>query len=584
MNASRELKSGRRRLDFWLALALALVATLAYYPFAAVGFDAHHDGIMLKPALDVLSGQVLFRDSFTQYGPLTTYLQAVAVAMNPTIVGLRLPTVLAQGLAVACFFLAWRAVLPRPLALVAAAVLIASPMFLKIGFPMHPWSSTLAMFFQSVALLSLVRLVEGEPSAVWAWLLGLACACTFWCRQPVGVLLIVSVAACAVGLWLTGWRHPRDDWRRIGARVLAGGAAVSGLILGHLGMNGALGDWWEQNVLWPRRWALEVGESTFGVFARNLWNFEGTRVVPLVLLVLFLPSLVRWMRPGLSRRAELVWWPVLFVAYWAGGDRWVRQGLAHLHLGWSVAIFIVTIMMAIWVIALAGWSRLRSTPLRSDYHLVAVVVAVSLASLPQIFPMVSANHVFWATGPALVVLIHALYRVSGLGERECALGLLLVFLLPIQDKYIGGLFVATRPLVRLESPAVMHGIRTEPAAAEAIARADAVISRVLAAEPDVEVMLYGDDALYLTWFNNRENPTALYVSWPGLMTDAQLARRWDFLVSHRPVVLLNGASASKLKYIPGDYQMVLAEPLLDLRIFLPGWLRARMAARENEPR
>ncbi|MCS6273708.1 MAG: hypothetical protein H2169_05070, partial [Opitutus sp.] len=66
------------KFDVFIAALIALVAGLIFYPFAAIGVDSHHDGIMLKPAMDVLSGQVLFRDTFSQYGPLTTYFQALA--------------------------------------------------------------------------------------------------------------------------------------------------------------------------------------------------------------------------------------------------------------------------------------------------------------------------------------------------------------------------------------------------------------------------------------------------------------------------------------------------------------------------
>ena len=388
--------------------------------------------------------------------------------------------------------------------------------------------------------------------------------------------MIIGVAACAVGLWQTGWRHPRDDWRKICGRVFAGGALVTVLIVGHLVLNGALADWWEQNVLWPRRWAGAVGEKAFGMFMGNLFGQRATVIVPLVLLAVFFPSLIRRVWPGFSRRAELVWWAGLCAAYWAGADGWARPGLIQFQGGWSVLLMLVTILLSLWVIGRAVWSRLRSRSVSGDYHLSAMVVAVALASIPQIYPMTSGNHVFWALAPSVGVIFFAIYRISGLGARECALGLLLVFSVVIYEKFRWGLFTATQPFVKLESPAVMRGMRVEPILAEAIARADEVIARILAVEPDVEVMMYGDDALYLTWFNNRENPTALYVSWPMFLTDGQMAERWEFLVSRRPVLLLNGGSASKLEYAPGDYRLVLHEPLLDLRIVLPGRLREKM--------
>jgi hypothetical protein len=40
---------------------------LSFAPFAPLEIDAH-DGVMLKPAMDVLSGHVLFRDTVSPYG------------------------------------------------------------------------------------------------------------------------------------------------------------------------------------------------------------------------------------------------------------------------------------------------------------------------------------------------------------------------------------------------------------------------------------------------------------------------------------------------------------------------------------
>ena len=82
-------------------------------------------------------------------------------------------------------------------------------------------------------------------------------------------------------------------------------------------------------------------------------------------------------------------------------------------------------------------------------------------------------------------------------------------------------------------------------------------------------MLYGDDALYLTWFQNRENPSPYYVTWKALTTPNEKLKRWQFLVREKPVVLLNGPGANELGAIPLDYELVIHEPLLQLRILAP---------------
>ena len=85
------------RRDALVASLLAAGLMALLFPLSRLGVDAHHDGIMLKPALDVLAGQVLFRDTFTQYGALTTYLQAAALWIQPGLLSLRFMTVAAYG-------------------------------------------------------------------------------------------------------------------------------------------------------------------------------------------------------------------------------------------------------------------------------------------------------------------------------------------------------------------------------------------------------------------------------------------------------------------------------------------------------
>lgn len=115
-------------------------------------------------------------------------------------------------------------------------------------------------------------------------------------------------------------------------------------------------------------------------------------------------------------------------------------------------------------------------------------------------------------------------------------------------------------------------------------RVNALVTKVLAVEPGVEVILYGDDALYLALFNNRENPSPYYVTWPKLLKEEDVSRRRDFVIARRPVVLVNGSGLSELKSLPGDYRQALNEPELVLKIFLPTWLREKMSLGAEESR
>lgn len=552
--------------DILLAGIITLLTVLLFAPFASIFMDPHHDGIMLKPALDVLSGQVLFRETFSQYGPLTTYLQVVALAVNPTLLSLRMLTVIAYAGSLGLLYLTWSSILPRSLALVGCVFFVLVAAFYHPEWPMIPWSSTLALLFQSAALLAFSRIIAGDRSGVWAWILGITCACAFWCRQPVGIMLTGAAAIIVVALHLTGWRHPEGKTLRLWTRALMGFAGVSLLILGHLAIHGAAGAWWLQNIEWPRRWAGGEGGDNFWVFVHFFLSQSSAMVLGLSSILVFGPSLVRMLYGRLPIWVDYAWIGVCSLGYLFWGAA-LRPSLLIETGGWRTVIFAVLAAQALWVIIQA--IALRTDKRGPAYYQVAAMSGLALASMAQVYPVACANHVFWALAPGFglfVYVVRSFFRI----KPSCLVFALLVLLTPaIYEKCRWAEYKLNRPYVTLGHPAVLAGMKVEKPMAEAIENVQRVIGPLLAANPDQKVMLYGDDAMYLTWFNNRENATPYYVTWPGLAGPEELDARWRYLVLERPVVLLNGPSAATLKAIPRDYRLVIHEPGLALRVLVP---------------
>lgn len=184
MSKTRDCVLGRGSRGVWWLPLVAVVATaVAFYPFALIDVDPHHDGIMFKPAVDVLEGQVLFRDTFSQYGAGLPYLQAAILGLfGPTLLALRLATVVVYALAAGLLVDVWRRLVPSSLACVSLGLWLVLPGFFVQGFPFLPWSSAYALLFQ-----------RGN-----ALLCGVACGLVFLCRQPVGVVTALA-ALCGLG-------------------------------------------------------------------------------------------------------------------------------------------------------------------------------------------------------------------------------------------------------------------------------------------------------------------------------------------------------------------------------------------------
>ncbi|MEI6096342.1 MAG: glycosyltransferase family 39 protein, partial [Gammaproteobacteria bacterium] len=75
---------------------------------------------MLTPALVVARGGVIHRDIFSQYGPITAYLQAVFVwIFGPHLLSIRIASATYLSLAIALLYSSWRRVFGEGIALFA---------------------------------------------------------------------------------------------------------------------------------------------------------------------------------------------------------------------------------------------------------------------------------------------------------------------------------------------------------------------------------------------------------------------------------------------------------------------------------
>src|SRR5260221_14732516 len=82
--------------------------------FARIGVDPHHDGIMFKAAYDVAMGKVLFRDTYSHYGPVAPLIQALAVVFfGKYLLGIRMVTAFFYGLIGVVLWLSWSKLLGK---------------------------------------------------------------------------------------------------------------------------------------------------------------------------------------------------------------------------------------------------------------------------------------------------------------------------------------------------------------------------------------------------------------------------------------------------------------------------------------
>lgn len=555
------------------AVAGGLLAVLVAWllPMARLGVDPHHDGVMIKPALDVLSGQVLFRDTFMQYGALSCYLQALALWFEPTLLSIRLLAVAVYAGALGFLYAAWRAMLPRPLAAVAGLLFILLiPAYDQEPWNheywmLLPWSSTFALLFQAIGLYALGRVIRAEHPAKWSLLLGVACACTFWCRQPVGITLAGSLLVAWPCLHFTGWMPDAATRRTAWRRALGGFLLVHGVLFAGMAVSGALLEWWRQNIAWPARWSQGIDWlDTLPLFVRP----SAAAGVAGLAAALYLPVALGRARPAWRPRFAAVCFIALaaFLIWQVDG---VIEMLPVQRGGWSALIpLAIAVQAAISIRQAFGPAERRR---EEHYHLVAVTAAVSLASLTQYYPMADTWHVFHALAPALGLFVFLAWRWSGWTVRGVTV-LLLALLLPsvyLKAKAIGP--ALSRPLATLEEPRVLRGMRVTPERAKFFKEVASTLALAELIQPRLSTAMIGDNPLYLCFGRNRENPVPYYVTWRGLATPEVNTRRWAYIQRIRPVLILQKARWEAVDefYEQARYLPVFYSPAENLEIAFP---------------
>ena len=213
-----------------LFLILTLTLPLVYH-FARIGFDPHHAGLMYKSALDVANGAHLFSETFTQYGALVTWMQALSLlVLGKQVTSILFCTALFYALSFAMLYLVSRRFLGPWLSLTATVTTVFLAAFYFWDF--HPWSSVYALFF---LLLSLYLSLLALDRTGWRFLLltalsGLCAALVFWCRQPAGLVAILAGLIC-FGLPAVLLRRYTQRRMLYGLLLFVAGAAAGLLLL-----------------------------------------------------------------------------------------------------------------------------------------------------------------------------------------------------------------------------------------------------------------------------------------------------------------------------------------------------------------
>ncbi len=251
------------RYDRVLATALLLFSLFFVFFFARINFETHHTGLMYRTALDVINGQLLFRDTFTKYGALTTLFHALGIlVLGRRVTSILWVSALFYAACYALFYLLARRFLPRALALTLTLLsLLLAPFYF---WDFIPWSSIFALFFTLLAAYLYTATHRNITHAA----VGACVVLAFFCRQPVGITAFAAALFC-YALLVT--RH-RNAKKLLG--FLLGTSVTLAAFLLPFAALGILDDFYQQSIAGMFRTAVDpslLGSSPFDAVRRILY-------------------------------------------------------------------------------------------------------------------------------------------------------------------------------------------------------------------------------------------------------------------------------------------------------------------------
>jgi hypothetical protein len=246
-------------------LQLLFVVALTLFvagKFAPLGVDPHHDGIMMKPAIDMLHGKTLFKDSFTQYGALSTLIQTTSLKLfGEHLIVIKYLTVAFYGGIAALLWIVWSIFLPSPLATLTVLIWVGLFGFYKKELYIFlAWSSVYALFAQMLSIYFLIMWAKWKKPAL-LFCVGVCAAAAFWFRQPAGIYIFASVFIFWFAAWIKKVKLPSLF------PLIIGFLFVHLLFFYWLIQNGSLTYWWAQSIGFAASWAHTVAlQYRFPIF------------------------------------------------------------------------------------------------------------------------------------------------------------------------------------------------------------------------------------------------------------------------------------------------------------------------------
>jgi hypothetical protein len=512
---------------------------------------------MVAAARIVADGGIVHRDAFAMYGPIVTWLQALEfkVAAN-SLVGLRLGSALVLAVSAALFFAIWRRLYGRLVAYVASMVWVLSAPFVLGVFDLIPWNSDYLLLLQAASLTLLLHrreLVIGRITFSSMSLAGAGIGAMCLIRVTSGIATIfITLAVLAVQ------RRNRDI-----VRLIAGIAIAVFSLLMVLLVQGALPDWWQQFVIFPRQEFLgQRGPSGFN----NLWNAIVGMGIPSLGLLLLARDLDSWAATATSRVGKGVAVGLIVISFvFLVLSTDIRNFVSSERLYWSIVL--VSPVLFLKFVDMSSRQGLATQGRSDDWF----SWAIGFASLSQLFPLTDYRHMWWAILPLFGPALSQIIPVEA-SKRKATL-VVGLFIIPVGISATSGIQQRfEKRYFTFDQPQVLKYMYVDKEFANAFRDRIEVIKQFESLVGPRTVLNVCSDGLFATFGSEMKYPDAGTVVWSGFNSPELDATRREFVNQEQPFIwfcppaVMAGNSPSSPSVdtlVPDGYRLIRRTACLD---------------------
>jgi len=485
----------RKNLDLILIFLITFI-TASY--FAGIGVDAHHDGAILKPALDVANGRILFKETFTQYGALFVFINSsLLLLFGKFLLTLRIATAFFYALIAVFIFLIYKKFLSKKIVYLTLLIwLLLAPYFWQVFFP---WPSVYASFFLVVSIYLFLFSLKKEKQKIiienkHVFLTGIFSALSFWIKQPY-LLVFFSIAFLFFLLFFLKTLSLKKAINSIAVLSL-GFLSASFVFIFYFITTGSLKDWFLQSI--------RIGYITGRIVGRGYDVFDLLKTLSLHPVWVILP--------------------------------------------FSCIFFFFYI-----------YSLLKKNPDDLKKLSLLGVSLICIFSFFQYFPIYDPSHIYWAITPAVGLFAYVLFsfnlhkRVKNIKLYSLKQNLLTVFFFGIAlitvfsiisevKLGINGVVEKNKKFnIKIVKPEILRGMRIDQKDAYFYSDVSQNISSYLEENQEKKFVVYDADALYAAFTNNQQNIDSFYVTNAGY-TSGVYSYEKDFYIyvkNKKPLIFLH---------------------------------------------